>query len=148
MWREAAGASSQGQRGMKNWWVQGGSGVLCWGSLCSGCLFSEATTPRPLTRVCSPLGRKMVTAARVAAKSASIWEVQQLGTTVLRAEPWQQDDARVFTLLLPLTHHASGSFPAHLGPQHIGAAASLCSAEIGIPSCPSGRSLWQKTLLS
>lgn len=58
----------------------------------------------------------MVTAARVATKSASIWEVQQLDSTVLRVEPYQKDDDRVFTLLLPLTHHASGSLPAHLGP--------------------------------
>lgn len=51
-------------------------------------LMCQGTTQRPLTRACSPPGRKMVAAATVATKSASIWEVQQLVTTVLRAEPW------------------------------------------------------------
>lgn len=50
----------------------------------------------------------MVTADTVATKQASPWELQQLDTAVLRVEFWQKDYARVFMLLLPLTHHASG----------------------------------------
>lgn len=142
-WREAA------LRNKEAWRELAGTGRrrgLFWGSLYSSCLFSEATTPRPLTRVCSPPGRKMVTTATVATKSVSTWEVQQFGTSILRVEPWQQDYARVFILLLLLTHHASGSFPAHLG--HWCCCISLQWCSWCTKAAPLGRSLWHSTLLS
>lgn len=90
----------------------------------------------------------MVTAATVATKSASIWEVQQLGTTVLRAEPWQQDYASVSILLLPLAHHTSGSFLAHPGPWTLVLLNLFAVLWLLYQNCLSGQVSVTNTLLS
>lgn len=100
--------------------------------------------------MCSPPGRKMVTAATVATKSASIWEVQQLVTTVLRAEPWAGSKVvpEFSCCSCPDSSCQWITSQPTWAPRHWCCCISLQCCGWCTKAAPLGRSLWHNTLLS